>query len=161
MNRLILAGGIEAAVLLAARGPALEIEPLLSRFPAWVRGDALLLRDQSPGDPIADLAAGVLQIPALVAAPLAGRDQSSGAVESAPDRPHEPFPALVIKPLDPVQVHSELDFGSNFVDVLPPGAGSSDGTHLQSIRGYDYIGPDNDRIRHVFWGTRVFTDSTD
>src|SRR5437667_1894143 len=42
---LVLIGGIEAAVLLAARSPALESQPLLSRFPAWVRGDALFLRD--------------------------------------------------------------------------------------------------------------------
>src|SRR5439155_2964361 len=57
MNRLILVGGIEAAVLLAARGPSLEVEPLVSRFPSWVLGDALLLLDQILCDAIADFTA--------------------------------------------------------------------------------------------------------
>ena len=102
-----------------------------------MRGDAPLFRNQSPGDPVLDLGAGIFQIPMLVSGTLAGEHQPSGPVQPAGHEFKKPVAASVIQALNSRKIHAQLNLGCHLIHVLPSGTGGPHSPELESITGND------------------------
>src|SRR5438034_4206689 len=108
----------------------------------------LFLRNQGQGYPVSDFLARVFQISVLIAGPLACYNQFTLAVEPASDYAAKPLAAGWIHPVNPAEIHPQLDLGGNLVDVLSAGSGGSNRSRLDRLRGDDDSLAHEDCLRH-------------
>ena len=136
------------AVFLAHRLLSFFLKPPLMICHARARRDTFLGRNHSLGNPVANLLAGILQVPVLIPRALTCDDKPSKGIQTARNQAMEPLATGVVDSLNPFQIDPQFDLGRNLVHILPARARCSHGAHLQGVSGHENSIFHEDRIRH-------------